>query len=307
MAKVDGSDMTNKQAITQAKQPQSLQQWVVAMSAQIKNALPATITPERMTRIALTALNTNKTLASCTKDSFLGSLLTAAQLGLEINTPLGQAYLIPRRNNRNGGVWEAQFQLGYQGLLELCYRTGQYKRIVARVVYEGDFFEYEYGLNERLSHKPSNQSKSPVAVYGLYELKNGASAFEVMTWKDVMAHKDKFSQSANASQSPWKLDAEAMAKKTVLKKVLKYAPKTVEVAQALEGDSSIITANAESKSNVMDTLSYTHESQLIDVPPTPTTQEVPQTYEASDDERDDDDDVAEAFNSVQNDEGDLNY
>ena len=171
--KVDGSDMQQKTAMTEKRQPQTLQDWVVRMSGQIKNALPASITPERMTRIALTALNTNQQLARCSRDSFLGALLTAAQLGLEINTPLGQAYLIPYGN-------KAQFQLGYQGLIELCYRTGQYKRIVARVVYDGDFFEYEYGLNERLAHKPANKSKQPVAVYGLYELKNGAAAFEVM-------------------------------------------------------------------------------------------------------------------------------
>ena len=94
----------------------TLKQWVLMTTDQIKNALPANITPERMSRIALTALSKNADLAQSTPESFLGALLTSAQLGLECNTPLGQAYLIPYRNK---GVMETQFQVGYQGLIDL--------------------------------------------------------------------------------------------------------------------------------------------------------------------------------------------
>ena len=94
----------------------TLKQWVAKMSDQIKNALPANITPERMMRIALTALSKDTKLANSTPESFMGALLTSAQLGLECNTPLGQAYLIPFRNK---GVLETQFQLGYQGIKDL--------------------------------------------------------------------------------------------------------------------------------------------------------------------------------------------
>lgn len=291
--KVDGSDMANKQAVTQAKQPQTLQQWVVRMSDQIKNALPSNITPERMSRIALTALSRDSKLASCTPQSFLGALLTSAQLGLECNTPLGQAYLLPYKNK---GVLEAQFQLGYQGLIDLCYRTGQYKRIVSRVVYEGDVFDYSYGTEERLEHKPMNKSDKPIAVYGLYELKNGACAFEVMTWDAVIAHSKKYSQAVKSGwTSPWKTDPEAMAKKTVLKKVLKYAPKTVEVAQAVAGDSAIITADTQTLASgnvdMMSGLSFTPAE------PTSEIEKQPKAIESTS-ASDDDDDVAAAFNSA---------
>ena len=223
----------------------TLKQWVAKMSDQIKNALPANITPERMMRIALTALSKDTKLANSTPESFMGALLTSAQLGLECNTPLGQAYLIPFRNK---GVLETQFQLGYQGLIDLCYRTGQYKKIVARIVYEGDDFDYSYGLEEKLIHRPREKTDKPIYVYGLYELKNGASAFEVMSWEAVMNHAKKYSQSVkNGYTSPWTTDPESMAKKTVLKKVLKYAPKAVEnaelIAEAVNGDSAIIKTN----------------------------------------------------------------
>lgn len=224
----------------------SLKQWVAKMSDQIKNALPANITPERMMRIAITALSKNNKLSSSTPESFMGALLTSAQLGLECNTPLGQAYLIPFWNGKKNCM-ETQFQLGYQGLIDLCYRTGQYKKIVARVVYEGDDFDYSYGLEERLIHRPHEKSDKPIYVYAIYELKNGASAFEVMSWDAIDKHAKKYSQSANSSSSPWKTDPESMAKKTVLKKVLKYAPKTVEnaelIAEAVNGDSAIIKTN----------------------------------------------------------------
>lgn len=241
---VNGKNAVSKTQNNGAAKP-TLKQWVARMSDQIKNALPANITPERMSRIALTALSKNADLAQSTPESFMGALLTSAQLGLECNTPLGQAYLIPYRNK---GVMETQFQLGYQGLIDLCYRTGQYKKIVARIVYEGDDFDYEYGLNEKLIHRPREKSDKQIYVYAMYELKNGASAFEVMSWDSVMAHAKKYSKAVQrGNASPWTTDPESMAKKTVLKKVLKYAPKTVEnadiIAEAVNGDSAIIKTN----------------------------------------------------------------
>ena len=241
---VNGNNASTKLANVQNGTGQTLKQWVAKMSGQIKNALPANITPERMMRIALTALSKDSKLSECTPESFMGALLTSAQLGLECNTPLGQAYLIPFWNSKKSCL-ETQFQLGYQGLIDLCYRTGQYKKIVARVVYEGDDFDYSYGLDEQLIHRPKERSEKPIYVYALYELKNGASAFEVMSWKAIEAHAKKYSQSVQKGyMSPWSTDPESMAKKTVLKKVLKYAPKAVEsaelIAEAVNGDSAII-------------------------------------------------------------------
>lgn len=236
---VKGNQNTNKNEVQKTSEQVSLRQWIAKMADQIKCALPSTITPERMSRIAMTAISKDSKLASSTPESFMGALLTSAQLGLECNTPLGQSYLIPFWNGKKGCL-ETQFQLGYQGLIDLCYRTNQYKTIQARVVYEGDVFEYEYGLEEYLSHKPMGKSETPIAVYAYYQLINGAKAFEVMTWEQIEKHSKKYSQSIKSDSSPWNTDPESMAKKTVLKKVLKYAPKTVEVAEAVNGDSAII-------------------------------------------------------------------
>ena len=78
----------------------TMQQYIKQMEGEIKKALPSVLTPERFTRIVLSALSTNPKLAATTPQSFLAAMMTAAQLGVEPNTPLGQAYLIPYFNNK---------------------------------------------------------------------------------------------------------------------------------------------------------------------------------------------------------------
>ena len=100
-----------------SKKPTTMQDYIKKMQGEIAKALPSVLTPERFTRITLSALSTNAKLAETTPKSFLGAMMTAAQLGLEPNTPLGQAYLIPyNRNRKVGNQWvqtkECQFQLG---------------------------------------------------------------------------------------------------------------------------------------------------------------------------------------------------
>ena len=116
----------NKQqqnAVKKAENEQlTMRGYVKKMSGAIAQALPSVMTPERFTRMVFTALASNPQLNDCTPDSFLGAMMTAAQLGVEPNTALGQAYIIPYRNK---GVLEAQFQLGYKGLIDLAYRSGE--------------------------------------------------------------------------------------------------------------------------------------------------------------------------------------
>ena len=195
---------------------------IKAMAPEIKKALPDVITPERFTRMALSALNTTPKLKDCTQFSFLAALMNAAQLGLEPNTPLGQAYLIPYNNK---GVLECQFQIGYKGLIDLGYRNPQMQIISAQAVYENDEFEYELGLNPRLEHRPALRDRGELRLfYGLFKLVNGGFGFEVMSKEAVDAYAREYSKSFDSSFSPWKTNYEAMAKKTVIKQALKYAP-----------------------------------------------------------------------------------
>lgn len=244
---VNQSDLKNKlaeKAKTPVKKGNTVFDLIKKMEPEIKRALPKQISTERFTRIAMTAVRNTPKLQTCDPMSFIAALMQSAQLGLEPNTPLGQAYLIPYGR-------EAQFQLGYQGMLTLAYRTGEYQSIYAHAVYENDHFEYEYGLNEKLVHVPAEDPQGePIYYYAVYKLQNGGHGFVVMSRKQIEKHRDQYSPSAKSKHSPWNTDFDSMAKKTVLKQLLKYAPKSVEFASQVAADETIKTEIAEDMTEV---------------------------------------------------------
>ena len=215
----------------------TIKDYIKLYEEEIAKALPTVMTPERFTRIALSAVGNTPKLAVCTPQSFLGAMMNAAQLGLEPNTPLGQAYLIPYEN-RKKGITECQFQIGYKGLLDLAYRSGEVSMVDAQVVYENDKFDYELGLNPILKHKPSMANRgNPISYYAIVKLKNGGYSFQVMSYNDVKKHAEKYSKSYNSG--PWQTNFDEIAKKTVLKKALKYAPLKTDFVRAVSEDETI--------------------------------------------------------------------
>ncbi len=163
--------------------------------------------------------------------------MTAAQLGLEPNTPLGQAYLIPYKNK---GVLECQFQIGYKGLIDLAYRSGEVEIIQAQVAFENDEFDYELGLDPKLKHKPAKENRGkPIYYYAIFKTKSGGYGFEVMSFHDIKLHAKKYSQSYSSEYSPWQKNFDEMAKKTVLKRVLKYAPLKSDFVRAIAVDETV--------------------------------------------------------------------
>lgn len=249
------SKMISKAAekqIARTDKPKTIAQYIKVMEKEIAKALPSVLTPERFTRITLSALSANPTLQQCTPQSFLGAMMTAAQLGLEPNTPLGQAYLIPYRNH---GRLECQFQLGYKGMLDLAYRSGEISVIQAHAVYEHDDFEYSLGLEPTLKHKPAMRDRGePVAFYAVFRTKDGGFGFEVMSVDDVRTHARKYSKAF--SNGPWQTNFEEMAKKTVLKRVLKYAPVRSDFARAVAQDETIKTEIGADMYEVTDATEY---------------------------------------------------
>ncbi len=237
----------------------SIRDLIRVMEPQIKLALPSAITPERFTRIALSAVSNTPKLAECTQQSFLAALMNAAQLGLEPNTPLGQAYLIPFYNNRKK-AFEAQFQIGYKGLIDLAHRSGDFKNIYAMEVYEHDHFEFEYGLEPKLIHVPAKSGRGEVIYYyAVYTLTNGGAGFSVMSREDVERHAKRFSKAY--SDGPWQTNFDEMAKKTLIKKVLKYAPIKTEFARQISQDETI---KSEMDPDMADVTSSYEEYEVMD-------------------------------------------
>lgn len=276
MASVKGGIIAKKAEQQVAPAQQGMMSLVRSMEGQIAKALPSVITPERFTRMVLTALSSTPQLNQCSPKSFLGAMMQAAQLGVEPNTPLGQAYLIPYRNHGN---MECQFQLGYKGMIDLAYRSGEIISISAHEVCENDEFSYELGLEEKLYHKPALTDRGPVILYyATFKTKHGGCGFAVMSVDDVRAHMKKFSKAAGGSFSPWSTNFDEMAKKTVLKKCLKYAPIKTDFVRAVSTDETI-------KSNIVSDMTEQQDETVIEVEgeviqdeapaPTPQTKQTP--------------------------------
>lgn len=248
MAKADGSDVMNK-LVEKKERPKTLAGWINSMKPEIERALPKHIDADRIARIAITAIRTNKDLQSCEPMSFIAALMQSSQLGLEPNTPLGEAYIIPYKDK---GVPSARFEMGYKGLLSLAHRTGEYRTIYAMEVFSNDEFDYAYGLDPYLTHKPAEEPEGePVKYYAVYHLKNGGKEFRVWSRNKIEQHANKYSQAFKRGwTSPWKTDFDSMAKKTVLKDLLKYAPKSIEFSRALSMDETIKHEVAEDMSEV---------------------------------------------------------
>jgi len=256
MASVKGGAIQKAQEQRMAVQQgaRSIKDLIVSMEGQIAKALPSVLTPERFTRMVLTALSTNQKLRECTPQSFLGAMMQAAQLGVEPNTPLGQAYLIPYKNK---GILECQFQLGYKGLIDLAYRSGEVKDIQAHEVHENDTFEYELGLEPKLKHIPAMKNRGAVIMYyAIFHTKDGGYGFNVMSVDDIQEHARKYSKAYGSSFSPWKSNFDEMAKKTVLKRCLKYAPIKTEFARNISADETIKTTIATDMAEQADETDY---------------------------------------------------
>ena len=249
---------TKKEEGVKLTKGMTIAEMVKAMEPEIRRALPSVLTPERFSRMALSAINNTPKLAECTPMSFIAALMNAAQLGLEPNTPLGQAYLIPYKSKKG---LECQFQIGYRGMIDLAYRNERMQSIEAHTVYENDEFSYQLGLEPKLEHKPllEGDRGEIVGFYAVFKLDNGGFRFEVMSRNDIDLYAATYSKTFTTDFSPWKTNYEGMAKKTVIKQLLKYAPMKTDFQKAMSMDESIKTELSIDMSEVQ------NEEVIIDV------------------------------------------
>lgn len=212
------------------------QKTIVGLLEQMKNemakALPKHLPAERMIRIALTELRKTPKLQECEPMSFVASIMLASQLGLEPGV-LGACYLIPFFNNKTGKL-ECTFMPGYRGFLDLARRSGQINSLVSRGVYENDEFSYELGLKENIIHKPCLTNKGElIAVYAVALLKDGGHQFEIMSVNEI----EKIRATSKSKDSgPWITNFDEMAKKTVVRRLFKWLPCSVEMQKTVSLD-----------------------------------------------------------------------
>ena len=210
-------------AVAVARNKNDIGSFLEKYKGEISRALPKHLTPDKILRIALTEIRRNPKLLACNKISLIAAIIQSAQLGLIPDSLTGQAYLIPYKD-------QCQFQIGYKGMMRLVYNTGGIINITAQVVYSGDTFEFEYGLNPTLKHIPDRnggrKDTDIIWVYAIAYLKNGGNAFTVLTLNDVLWHKS-FSKMKTPTGA-WVTAFPEMAKETAIRVLCKYLPASSE-------------------------------------------------------------------------------
>lgn len=221
---------TNKQILVIRNQ-------LVKELPQIKKDLPSSLSIDatRICKSVMFELNKNKALQKCSPMSVISSVLQASQLGLEIGGTMGQAYLIPFWNSKEK-VSEAQFVLGYRGMIELGRRSGQMLSLDAHCVYENDEFELEYGIHEKLRHIPT-RGKEPgnlIGAYAVARFKDGGYQFKfIEAWRLEKLKETQLAKIKNEyarKYSPWEAYFDEMSCKTAVRRLFKYIPISIEQA-----------------------------------------------------------------------------
>lgn len=220
--------------------------------SQMAMALPKTMTAERLTRIVMTECRKVPALLNCAPESFFGAVLQCAQLGLEPGNALGHCYLLPFGNGKaKDGRPNCQLIIGYRGMIDLARRSGQILSINAYCVHQSDDFSYELGLHPDIHHAPASVAdRGPVSfVYAVAQLKGGGVQFEVMSRAEI----EEVRKTSKAGQSgPWSSHWEEMAKKTVIRRLFKYLPVSIEAVRAVEADEKADRGEVVTPSDVFD-------------------------------------------------------
>lgn len=251
---------------------QEMKQFVGSKSimSNIAARLPAHLkaNAEKYSKQVLSLFTSNPDLQKCHPMTIVNSLVIASSLGLDLTPQLGQAYIIPyMRKKKVNGKWveyyEAQFQLGYKGAIDLMYRSGQIADIYGYEVREGDHFVFKKGLNRVLEHEDSNdpnrESKPITHVYMVIRLKDGGAIFDVWSYEKIVNHALQYSKGAIdkdyktgeiiygpdgrpqfSKKSPWSTAFVSMAKKSILMSLRSSAPLSVELMNAFAVENSTV-------------------------------------------------------------------
>ncbi len=207
------------------KQP-LIVQYLERYKDQIAAALPRHLTADRMARIVTTEVRKTPALLQCDPKTLFGAVIQASQLGLEPGSALGHAYLVPFKR-------DVQLIIGYRGMIDLARRSGQILSIEARAVYDGDQFSYSFGLKPDLQHTPhpDKHGDKPILthVYAVARLAGGGVQWDVMTAEEIARVREQ----SKARSGPWVTHPDEMAKKTVIRRLFKYLPVSVEVQRAV--------------------------------------------------------------------------
>lgn len=254
------------QLTVEQKKLLTLRDFLKPRAAKLSEVLVKGLSPERIINVAIAACSRQPRLLECNIESIYLCIQTAAQLGLEPGGALAHAYLVPFKST-------CQLIVGYKGLCELAYRSERVLSIEARVVNENDYFDLSYGLENVLKHAPTIKGAPGelIGAYAVVRLKGGGVMVDFMTRADIERIRSK---SRAKDEMPWTEHFAEMAKKTVLRRLLKTAPQSIsaenadvmeKVERAESGEVEIEILSAEPNQSATDALA----EKLAPAPETP--------------------------------------
>lgn len=242
--------------------------FLTAQSQRIADVLPPSLglTPERVIKLAALTVHRKPELQKCSHVSILSSVLEASSLGLEIGGALAEAHLVPF-----GG--ECVFIPDYKGLLKLARRSGEFDQIETVEVFERDLFRVFRNPLPTIQHElfldgPAGPTRY---VYAYAVLKSGGTVFEIMNRGQVEEVRNR----SRSKDSPaWKGCWGEMAKKVVLKRLLKRQSRSIDVARASAADDQEYVVHADARmrrptrgvAGVRSSLGLTHDELSQDAP-----------------------------------------
>jgi len=257
MANVDelkqgaGTAVATPRKLSELKPKEQVAYILHQKKGELAKMLPKSLSIERLLKVAQIAATTTPQLAKCDVLSLVSAIGQCAQLGLEPNTVLGHAYLVPfntKRKDANGNekwVNSVQVIIGYKGLIELARRSGQIQSLSAHEVCENDEFKMVYGLNETLEHTPAYGERGAViGFYAIAKFKDGGHVFEFMSTHQIDEIKEAsqgYQQAKKYNKQathPWTVHFVEMGRKTVIRRLSKYLPLSIEFASAVALDAA---------------------------------------------------------------------
>lgn len=209
----------------------NIEEVFAAMREPLAKALMNRIDPDHMIQVATELVARNPKIAECSAQSILGAVVQCSLLGLRPILQLGHVYIVPYKG-------QAQLQIGYRGWVALAYRSDRVLFIEAHPVFEGDDFEFCYGLEKTLVHRPQFKTRKLLYAYAVVRLKGGGSLFHVLTHAEIEALRMRNAMQESTPSGAWATDYPDMACAKAVKKLIRYVP-SEEFQKAERIDESI--------------------------------------------------------------------
>jgi len=224
---------TKKGTLAGLKQT-DVQSVLESLKPQISQALPKHLSADRMIQMATQVIVKNPKVAECSAASLIGAVMQASILGFKPSDSLGQVYFVPYGKS-------VQFQIGYKGYIDLARRSGQIRTLYAYPVYQNDEFEYELGLEPKLTHRPAQEDRGEMTfVYAVAHYKDGGYNFVVLSKQEVERLRLRNAFQKSKPSGAWATDYEAMACAKAIKQLSKYMPLSEEMQGAVLSDEGVI-------------------------------------------------------------------